>query len=269
RRRAPSPRRRRARRSRRGRPPRAGRRPPARRHRARSRRAPSRPTPAARSPRPPRFDPARRAAGRRSCPRSDHEAGVAPPEPLLHLVALRLEARTAHEPVREPLPLLDARLPERVDPGERPDGRRRRLEEVEDLSERESVHGGQRERRARAAALRERELRRALLRVQELPERVPSEIREAREVLVARRDVDGLAVILDAEEEDDLVARALGPELELGVLVGGADGPDGRLPPLDRPPLEVDRLAEALGPELAEPVARRRETVAVGHHHDD
>src|SRR5882724_8456423 len=138
------------------------------------------------------------------------EARVLAREPTLDLFPARLEPGAAHEGRRETLALLHARLTERVDPGERARGHGSHLEEVEVLPERERVHCGQNERRARAPALGKRELRRPLLRVQELAERVAAEIGDALEVLVGRGEVDRRTVIFDPHEDDDLVAWALG-----------------------------------------------------------
>src|SRR2546427_2790967 len=199
----------------------------------------------------------------------EDEARVLACQPGLHLGAVRLEAGAPHEPVGEPLPLLDPGLPERVDAGQRAHGDGRRLEEVEELPQREGVHGREDERRARPAALGERQLGRALLGVEQLAERVAAEIADALQVLVGRRQVDRRAVVLDAREEDHLVARPLHAELELRVLIGGAEREHRRLAPLDGATGEVPRLAEALRPELAEPVGGRRQALAVRHEDED
>src|SRR6185369_3179900 len=155
----------------------------------------------------------------------------------------------------EVLRFLDARLPEGIDADQSARGDGRHLEEVEELPEGERTERRQDDRRARPPALRERELGRALLGVQQLGERMAAEIPDALEVLVRRREVDRCAVVLDADEQDDLVGRAVDPELELRVLVGGAERADRRLSPASLP--------EALGPELTEPVRRRFEPFAV------
>src|SRR5206468_3121749 len=129
----------------------------------------------------------------------EDEARVLACQPGLHLGAVRLEAGAPHEPVGEPLPLLDPGLPERVDAGQRAHGDGRRLE----------------------------------------------------------------------EEEEHLVGRPLHVELELRVLVGGAERAHRRLPPLDGAAGQVPRLAEALRPELAEPVGGRRQALAVWHEDQD
>src|SRR5439155_276312 len=121
----------------------------------------------------------------------------------------------------------------------------------------------------RPAALGERQLGRLVLGVEQLAERVAAEIADPFQVLVGRRQVDHHAVVLDAREEDHLVARARHVELELRVLVGGAERAHGRLAPLDGAAGEVLRLAEALRPELAEPVGGRRQALAVRHEDDD
>src|SRR5205085_11058525 len=106
----------------------------------------------------------------------EDEARVFLRDPALHLVAARLEAGAPEESVREALPLLHPRLPERIDAGERGARDGRHLEEIEELAERERVHRGQDERGARTAALRERQLGGALLRVQQLAEGMPAQV---------------------------------------------------------------------------------------------
>src|SRR6185503_20276902 len=97
----------------------------------------------------------------------------------LHLGAIRLESRSAHETVGEPLAVLDARLSEGIDAGQPADDDGRQLEEMEDLPERERVESRQAERRARPSVPRERQLGRALLGVQQLAERMAAEVGDA------------------------------------------------------------------------------------------
>src|SRR5512145_3109882 len=70
-------------------------------------------------------------------PTLEHEARILARGPALHLDAEGLEPGAAHEPVGEPLALLDPGLSERVDAAQRRDGDDRGLEQVEDLAERE------------------------------------------------------------------------------------------------------------------------------------
>src|SRR5262249_29149693 len=116
--------------------------------------------------------------------RLENEARVLARDPGLDFLAGRLEARAAHEPGGEPLALLDARLTERVDAGERAGRDRRGLEQVEELADRERVQGRDDEGRARTSPLRERQLGRPLLGVQQLGQRMAAEVRDALEVLV-------------------------------------------------------------------------------------
>src|SRR5206468_503853 len=83
----------------------------------------------------------------------------------------------------------EAGLPERVDTHQRAHGDGRRLEEVEELPQREGVHRRQDEGRARPAALGERQLGRLVLGVEQLAERVAAEIADPFQVLVGRRQV--------------------------------------------------------------------------------
>src|SRR5215472_12768180 len=96
-----------------------------------------------------------------------------------------------------------------------------------------------------------------------------AQVADGREILVGRRHVDVRAVVLQTEEHYRLVARPFEIELQLGVLVARAEGADGGLSPLDGAAVEVERLTEALRPQLAEPVGRRRESLAVRHQDDD
>ena len=102
-----------------------------------------------------------------------------------------------------------------------------------------------------------------------LAERVAAEIADLLDVLVRGRDVERLSVIVDAEKEHDLVARSLEVELQVRVLIRAAARTHGRLPVLDHAAVAVHRLAEALAPQLAEPVARRSQPLRVAHEHDD
>src|SRR5690606_41946999 len=71
------------------------------------------------------------------------------------------------------------------------------------------------------------------------------------------------------EERDRLVERALHVELDLGMLVRGAEGLDRRGPAEHLGARAVVALAEALRPELTEPIGDGVEAVAVGHHDVD
>ena len=179
----------------------------------------------------------------------------------------RLEPRPAEDPVGKSPALLHPRLSERIDRRQRREIDRRHLEEEEQLAEGEGRDAGQGERRARPPALGERQLRGALLGIQQRTERMAAEVSHTFEVLVRGGHVDRHAVVVDAEEDHDLVARSVDEELQLRVLVGGAEA-DRRLPPVDGAIAGLRALAEALGPELAEPVARRREALAVRHQHE-
>ena len=53
------------------------------------------------------------------------------------------------------------------------------------------------------------------------------------------------------------------------MLVGGADGGHGRGPAVDRPPLAIHALAQALGPELPVPLGELPQPIGVGHEHVD
>src|SRR5262249_25408581 len=189
---------------------------------------------------------------------SENEAGILPRDPRLDLGMARFESGAAEQAKGELLRLLDRRLAERIDSRQPARAHRRHLEQVDQLAQRERIDGGQDERRARAPAARQRQLGRVLRAVQQRTQRVAAEAPDLLDVLKSRGDVEWLAVVLDPQEEDDLVARAFQIELELRVLVGAATRPHRRLPVLDDAAVAVYRLAEALAPELAEPVPPRR-----------
>ena len=78
------------------------------------------------------------------------------------------------------------------------------------------------------------------------PSALPPRYADLLEVLVGRGDLEGLAVVVDAHEEHDLVARSVEVELQVRVLVGAAAGPHRRLPVLDqaaRPVVALPRLS--------------------------
>ena len=72
--------------------------------------------------------------------------------------------------------------------------------------------------------------------------------------------------LFDFQEHEDLVVWAFAVELDLGVLVGCAQGFDGGEAGEDDFVVEVELFAQGLGPELAVPVGHVVEGVAVGHH---
>ena len=74
-------------------------------------------------------------------------------------------------------------------------------------------------------------------------------------------------MVLDADEEEDLVARTVGEELEQRMLVARADRGERSLAVANDAAVEVDLLAETLGRELREPGRERGERVGVRHQH--
>ena len=77
--------------------------------------------------------------------------------------------------------------------------------------------------------------------------RLPLHARGNRELLVEP---------LDFQESDDLVVRPFAIELDLRMLIGRAQRLDRRLAGVDVFLLQAVLLAQAFGPELAEPVAQ-------------
>ena len=75
--------------------------------------------------------------------------------------------------------------------------------------------------------------------------------------------------ILHAQEADDLVEGAFGIELDLGMLVGDAQGPHRGLARMHGVAFKVDALAQGFRPQLAVPFRRGSQGVHVGHDHGD
>ena len=74
---------------------------------------------------------------------------------------------------------------------------------------------------------------------------------------------------LHAQEADDLVEGAFGIELDLGMLVGDAQGPHRGLARMHGVALQVGALAQGFRPQLAVPFRRGGQGVHVGHDHGD
>ncbi len=117
--------------------------------------------------------------------------------------------------------------------------------------------------------MRERCLGRLLLGPQQLAQGMPPQIPQLPDVAVKCGDLYVLLGVLLEQEGDGLVEWPLHVELNLRVLIGGAYGLDRRGPDEDLLPREAVLLAQALGPELAEPVGHVAQAVRVGHHHVD
>ena len=140
------------------------------------------------------------------------------------------------------------------------------LPEVEELADVVGVDLWHVECEVGALALDEGVLGGALLGVEERGEALAFEVLEGVD---AHACGDGEVAVegVDLDEAEDLVVWALAVELDLGVLVGGAECFDGCVAGVDDVALGVDAFAEALGPELAEPVCEEVEAVGVGHEH--
>ncbi len=98
---------------------------------------------------------------------------------------------------------------------------------------------------------------------------MPAEIGNPLHLLVALGDLHFLSVPLHGQKCHHLVVGPFHVELDLGVLIGGAQGLHGRLPGKDLPTVQGSAFAKALGPELPIPVCDAVKRVGIGHHDGD
>src|SRR5437870_12016437 len=104
---------------------------------------------------------------------------------------------------------------------------------------------------------------RATLDVQHLAERVSAQIRQLGNVLVQPWNRDVLVAARHGHQRDRLVRRAFHEELDLAVLIRRAKRAERRRPHVLRAFLLL--LAEALGPELHEPLGHDAPRIATGY----
>jgi hypothetical protein len=103
----------------------------------------------------------------------------------------------------------------------------------------------------------------------QLPQRVPPEVRQRRDLRMTAGDLDLRLRVLDVDEDDHLVVRSLDEELEERVLVGRTQGGQRRRTGRARGPVLPECLTQALRPELLEPQRERAKPVRVRHQHVD
>ena len=98
---------------------------------------------------------------------------------------------------------------------------------------------------------------------------MPAQEIDVREFLRAVGNRHIPAEAFDAYERDHLVKRPFRVKLHLGMLVRDAEGFDGGLSRVHDVAVEVDRLAEALAPQLAIPVRHIFQRIGIRHHNGD
>src|SRR5918993_926345 len=169
--------------------------------------------------------------------------------------------RPSHPLVGDLLPRLDARLVEGVDAVQRPGYRRLYFEGLEHVAQVLLVRRAELYGRVGVAGLGEGPARGVALDVEEFGHGMSPEVADAFEVVVGFGYRQVPRMVLDLDDLDHLVLGALHVELDLRVLVRGADcavrcG-------------AFAILAQRLRPELHEPGREPLQRVGVGHHDPD
>ena len=183
--------------------------------------------------------------------------------------AFGLESFAAHQAVGEILAQFDAGLVEGVDVVQLARVGRLHFEQIQQRADGLLIHAREANGAVRFAVLGQRQFGRPLLGVDQFVERVPAEILHGVEIGKRGRNRHGRAEFVHGQERDDLVERSFDVKLHDRMLVGHAQRFLGRLARVHPFARAIDAFAEALGPELTEPIRHVAQRVRVRHHHLD
>ena len=81
------------------------------------------------------------------------------------------------------------------------------------------------------------------------------------------RDLQVILKLIHGQEGNQLVGRPFHVKLQLGMLIGGSQGPDRGAAGIHDLALEILALSQAFSPKLAEPIRHAGQAAGVGHEH--